>query len=34
MGNLLEGFKIDFEHILEKRGKLFMRGYHSREDTN
>ena len=37
MGKLFEGFKIlltDFDHILEKGGKLFKGGYSSREDTN
>jgi hypothetical protein len=37
MGKLLEGFKIlctDFDHILEKNGKVFKGGYYSREDTN
>ena len=33
----MEGFKIlctDFDHILEKKGKLFKWGYCSREGTN
>jgi hypothetical protein len=37
MGKLLEAFKIlsgDFDHDLEKGGKLFKGGYFSREDTN
>jgi len=37
VGKLLEAFKIlctDFDHILEKKGKLFKGGYSSREDTN
>jgi hypothetical protein len=39
VGKLLEAFKIlctdfDFDHILDKRGKLFKGGYSSREDTN
>jgi hypothetical protein len=35
MGKLLEGFEnlcTDFDQILKKAGKLFKRGYFSRED--
>jgi hypothetical protein len=34
MAKLLEGLKMDFDHILEKSGETIQGGYYSREDTN